>query len=337
MKMQEFGMESVNVCITTTIAKENLERITNVSPSVKLTSVAALFRGERHGDAAAKEKLDAILAKAEVAFGLRFPKNIIARAPKLKWMHVFLAGVDNFLDSQMLNSSVILTKTAGIQSAAMSEFIIGRMLMFAKHAPTYFQSKQKKQWERLDSSILRSKTLGIVGLGNVGQELARLAKAFGIRVIATRRSAKQVGRARNVDVMLPPNQLHQLLADSDFVALTLPITPETNKLIGEEELHAMKSTAYLINISRGQIVDEEALIQALDKHWIAGAALDVFTSEPLPINNKLWELPNVIFSPHVAASMEDYPVLATELFCENLRRYLNGKKLLNVVSKGKKY
>tara|TARA_Y100000031_G_scaffold111295_1_gene122714 strand:- start:31 stop:435 length:405 start_codon:yes stop_codon:yes gene_type:complete len=132
-------------------------------------------------------------------------------------------------------------------------------------------------------------------------------------------------------------QLQQLLAESDFVVLALPLTPETNKFFGEEELRAMKSTAYLINIARGGVVDEEVLIRALDEHWIAGAGLDVFAAEPLPTDSRLWELPNVILSPHVSGGMEDYTIEATELFSENLRRYLNGKKLLNVVDKKKGY
>jgi phosphoglycerate dehydrogenase-like enzyme len=131
--------------------------------------------------------------------------------------------------------------------------------------------------------------------------------------------------------------LPQLLSDSDFVVLALPLTPETNNLIGEEELLTMKPTAYLINISRGNIVDEAALTRALEENWIAGAGLDVFVTEPLPIESRLWELPNVIFSPHVAAEIEDYDVQATRLFADNLRRYLSGKRLRNVVDKKRGY
>ncbi len=176
-------------------------------------------------------------------------------------------------------------------------------------------------------------------MGSIGREVARLAKAFGMRVVATRRSAKRLERARYVDMIFPREQLRRLLAESDFVALTLPFTPETNKLIGEEELRTMKPTAYLINISRGDIVDEEALIRALEEDWIAGAGLDVFTTEPLPTDSRLWELSNVIFSPHISGggSSGGNVVPATKLFSENLRRYLSGKKLLNVVDKRKGY
>jgi phosphoglycerate dehydrogenase-like enzyme len=158
-----------------------------------------------------------------------------------------------------------------------------------------------------------------------------------MRVIAIRRSASRVASARYVDMLLPREHLLQLLSDSDFVVLSLPLTPETNELIGEEELRMMKSTAYLINIARGSIVDEKALTRALDEKWIAGAGLDVFAIEPLPTDSKLWEFPNVILSPHIASGMEDYIAQATKIFCENLRRYLNRKRLLNAVSKKKGY
>ena len=128
-----------------------------------------------------------------------------------------------------------------------------------------------------------------------------------------------------------------MLAESDFVVLALPYTPETDKLIGEKELRAMKSTAYLVNIGRGTTVDEEALVRALDEHWIAGAGLDAFATEPLPTDSKLWELPNVIYSPHMSGGGEDVAMIATELFCENLRRYMSGKRLLNIVNKKRGY
>ena len=326
-------MKQVNVFVTTNISKENIERIANADAAVKLTSVAALCKGERNGDAEATAKLNALLPQAEVAFGLKFPDDMIARAPNLKWIQVFLAGIDGFKAKGLLPDNIVFAKTAGIQGTTMAESIIVRMLMFAKQMPTYFQQKLAKTWERSESITLRGKTLGILGLGNVGKELARLAKAFGMRVIANRRSAKKVGRAQNVDLLLPSSHLHQLLKESDFVALTLPLTPDTEKMIGTKEFDAMKSSAYIINISGGQIIDEDALIVALESKQIAGAGLDVFAVEPLPQESVLWTMPNVIISPHIAASMDGYPELATELFCENLRRYIHGKKLLNVVDK----
>ncbi|MFC2071297.1 D-2-hydroxyacid dehydrogenase [Chloroflexota bacterium] len=326
-------MESINVLVSGVLGEECLQQISSISPRIKLTDVSDLFRAEQRGDSVFKEKLDALLAEAEVMFGFRLPQNVIARAPKLKWVQVMSAGVNRFLDADMVESPVMITSVSGIHATPISEFVLGLMLMFVKQAPLCFQLKQEKQWRRFTSSVLRSKTVGVVGFGSIGREVARLAKTFGMRVLATRRSAKRVGRARYVDIMLPREQLRQLFAESDFVVLTLPLTAETTKLIGEEELRTMKSTAYLINIARGGVVDEEALIRALDEGWIAGAGLDVFVTEPLPPESRLWEFPNVILSPHVSGSMEGYAVRATELFSENLRRYLNGKKLLNVVDK----
>ena len=327
-------MELVNVLVISAIGDECLQQITSVSPKIKLTDVSDLFRAEQRGDSASKEKLDALLAEAEVICGLRLPQNVITRAPKLKWVQVIGAGVDRFLDTDIMGSSVIMTNVSGIHATSISEFILGRMLMFVKQAPLYFQLKQ---WKRFPPTVLRSKTVGIVGLGSIGREVARLSKAFGMKVVATRRSTERVGQARYVDIMLPRQQLQQLLSDSDFVVLTLPLTSETKGLIGEEELRTMKSTAYLINIARGGVVDEEALIRALDEHWIAGAGLDVFTTEPLPADSRLWELSNVILSPHISGGREDYTIRATAVFLKNLRRYLNGKKLLNVVDKKKGY
>jgi len=326
-------VETVNVLVNTPIGDQLLQQITDVSPRIRLSNVYELARAEQKADFTGKGELDALLAEAEVIYGFRFPRSMIVRAPRLKWVQVMSAGVDRFLDDEFRQSSVMMTNVSGIHATPIGELVLELMLMFAKQAPLCFQLKQDKQWQRFMPTVLRDKMVGIVGLGSIGREVARLAKAFGMRVVATRRSAKQVARARYVDMLLPREQLTRLLSESDFVVLSLPFTSETNQLIGEKELRTMKPTAYLINIARGSIVDEEVLIRALDEHWIAGAGLDVFATEPLHPDSRLWELPNVIFSPHIAGGMEDYNVRATELFCENLRRYLSGKNLLNVINK----
>lgn len=330
-------MGPVNVLINAPIGDELLLQITNVSPRIRLSNVYELARAEQRGDFARKDELDALLAETEVIYGFRLPNDVIARAPKLKWVQVMSAGVDRFLDNEFRQSSVMMTNVSGIHAIPIGEIVLEQMLMFAKQAPLCFRLKQEKQWKRFMPTVLRYKTVGIVGLGNIGREVARLAKAFGMRVVATRRSTKRVARAKHVDILLPKEQLPRLLQESDFVVLALPFTSDTNRLIGEKELRTMKPTAYLINIARGNIVDEEALIRALDEHWIAGAGLDVFATEPLPADSRLWEFPNVIFSPHIAGGMEDYNMRATELFCDNLRRYLSGENLFNVIDKKKGY
>jgi len=334
-------MESVNVLVIgpkehMPISTECRQQIIAISPRIKLQDVSDLVSAEQRGDSAAKEQLDALLAEVEVIYGSMPPRNLFSRAPRLRWIHTMLAGVDPFLNANIAHSPVILTKTRGIHSQ-ISELAFEMILMLAKEAPLCFRLKQEKRWQQFNTLPLRSKTVGIVGLGSIGKDVARLAKAFGMRVIATRRSAKRVARSRYADTVLPGEQLPALLSESDFVVLTLPITSETKKMIGEKELRAMKSTAYLINVARGSIVDEEALIRALSENWIAGAGLDTFATEPLPPDSKLWELPNVIITPHIAGRVPNIDIKATELFCENLRRYLKGKKLLNVVDKKKGY
>ena len=330
-------MESINLLVTTALDEASMKQITIVSSRIKLTNVSELVQAEQKGDAAAKKQLDALLAVTEIIYGFRLPENVIARAPKLKWFQTMSAGVDRFLDDKFRRSSVIMTSVSGIHTVPIGELVLELMLMLAKQASLAFQQKQQQQWKPFLPMVLRSKTVGIVGLGHIGREVARLAKAFGMRVVATRRSARQSQRARYVDRLFAPDQLLQLLSESDFVVLTLPLTKETHKIIGEAELRSMKPTAYLINVARGQVVDEEALARVLEEHRIAGAGLDVFTREPLPADSRLWKLPNVIISPHIAGYMENYSEQATAVFCENLRRYLGGKRLINVVGKERGY
>jgi len=336
-------MDFVNLLVVSRISEESKRQIEAVSPRIKLWDTSHLWsaptkvRDEHQKEDFSSKEFDALLAQAEVIYGFRPPQNVIARAPKLKWIQGMLAGVDYFLDKEIVRSPVIVTNTSGIHATPVSEAALEMMLMLAKHAPVFFQQKQQRKWQRFLPELLHSKTAGIVGLGNIGKEVARLSKAFGMRVLATRRSVRRAGQARNVDKLLPKEDLPELLSESDFVVLTLPFTTETNKMIGERELKTMKPTAFLINVGRGETVDEEALIRALEERWIAGAGLDTYVTEPLPESSKLWELPNVFISPHVSGMLKNYDIVANQLFCENLRRYLNGKKLLNVVNKKRGY
>ncbi|MFH1775699.1 MAG: D-2-hydroxyacid dehydrogenase [Chloroflexota bacterium] len=328
-------MEAVNLVLTYAIGAETRRRIADLSPRVKLHDAADLVLAERNGDFSSREQLDAMLAEAEIIYGFRLPTNVISRAPGLKWIQTMLAGVDHILDSELLNSPVILTNSGGLHGTSMSEFALHLMLMFAKGAPRCFELKQSRKWERFSPAMLRSQTAGIIGLGKVGHEVARLAKACGMRVVAV--DAKRLARARYVNMVLPPERLGELLKESDFVIITLPLTPETRNLMGEAQFRAMKPGAYFINIGRGAIADEAALVHALEEKWISGAGLDAFATEPLPPDSRLWDFPNVIFSPHIAGTLPNYPVAATELFLKNLRHYLEGRKLFNIVNKQRGY
>jgi len=338
-------MDSLNVLVVTPAFenqaagadRESLRRIRDVDPRIKVKDAAALVAAELRGDNSQLEKLDTLLAWADVIFGLVAPPNTIARATRLKWIQVISAGVDRWIGTDVWKSAVIITGVSGIHATPIGEFVMALMLMFAKNAPLGFKMMNTRQWRRYPVQTLRGRTVGIVGLGHIGTEVARLSKAFGMKVLATRRSTKMPGKARNVDLLLPQSRMKQMLAKSDFVVLSVPLTPETHHIIGERELNAMKPSARLINIGRGQLVDEEVLIRALDKKLIAGAGMDVTYTEPLPKESRLWSFENVIISPHVSGGREDYMRYATDLFCENLRRYLAGRKLLNVVDRDKGY
>ncbi len=330
-------MPPVKVVVTSAVGARCLEHIVAVGKRVSVTDVSSLFRGELTGDAKARAHLDTELAEAEVIFGLRLPQNVLTRAPNLKWIQVMSAGVDRFLDADMRRSPVKMTNVSGIHATPIGEFVAGLMLMFVKLSPQCFGMKEEKRWQRIYPSVLSGKTLGVVGLGSNGREIARLGKAFGMTVVATRRSARSGDRARYVDTLLPADRLDTLLHESDFVVLAVPFTRETERLIGERQLRQMRKTAFLINVARGGIIDEDALVRALTEKAIAGAGLDVFATEPLPADSPLWHLPNAIVSPHISGSREDYVLRATELFADNLRRYLAGKRLVNVVDKRRGY
>jgi D-2-hydroxyacid dehydrogenase (NADP+) len=317
--------------------KECLRLIRSVSPGIKVRDGAALAMAERAGDHSGKKKLDALLAWADVIYGLWALQNTMARAPKLRWIQVISAGVDRWIGTDVWQSRVVLTGVSGIHAIPIGEFAMLLMLMFAKNTLLGFKMMRSRRWRRYQAGILQGKTVGIVGLGHIGREVARLSKTFGMKTVATRRSSTKPGTARHVDLLLPPKRLKQMLAASDFIVVCVPLTPETRHIIGKSELDAMRPSAVLINVGRGHLIDEKALIRALEKKQIAGAGLDVTYTEPLPKDSPLWRLDNVILSPHISGDMEDYMLRATGVFCENLRRYLDGKKLLNVVDRKKGY
>jgi D-2-hydroxyacid dehydrogenase (NADP+) len=329
--------DEINVLVVNKIDEEGLRKIASVSPRIKVMTSWHLWDAQ---DTTSGKETDSnspefreMLAKAEIIYGFRPPRDVLKRAPNLKWIQTVLAGVDHFLDQDLRDSPVLVTNSSGIHGIQIAELVFEYMLMFVKMAPMYYDYQHQKKWDRHILGRLYGKTLGIIGLGQIGKRIALLGKAFGMRVIATRRSAKKITRAPYVDVVYPRTELNQLLTESDFVVLVLPATSETLNMIGKKELELMKSTSYLINVGRGNTVDEEALIEALQEKRIAGAGLDAYLIEPLPLNSKLWELPNVILTPHVGGPIEDYFQKTTDLFCKNLKLYIEGKKLINKVDK----
>jgi phosphoglycerate dehydrogenase-like enzyme len=261
----------------------------------------------------------------------RLPAGSVASAHSLKWIHSIGAGVDGILTPDVLKSNVVVTSSSGIHREPISEHVLAFMLSFVRRFHTFARQQMRKEWKRYELEELAGKTLGIIGLGEIGSEIAVKAKAFGMRVIAVKRTPGQ--KPSYVDALWTQDRLKNLLGESDFVVLSLPLTSETRGFIGEPEMKAMKKSAYFINISRGKIVQEAKLIQALREGWIAGAGLDVFAEEPLPEKSELWEMPNVIITPHVAGSNPRYTERAMAIFEENLQRFLEGKELVNLVDK----
>jgi D-2-hydroxyacid dehydrogenase (NADP+) len=281
-----------------------------------------------------KDDLRKVISDAEILVCFSVDKEAFLAAKKLKWIHCGSAGVDQLLFPEFLKSGVILTTSRGIHGEAISDHVMAMVLAFSRGLVRSWNCKQRREWcpvevmrQRFE---LKGKTIAIVGMGTIGRELARKAKAFGLKVVATRNRVRRGEKTRHVDRLLSKTKLLEVLHDADIVVTAVPYTRETHHMIGPRELASMKQTAILINVARGEVVDEPALIDALSNGKIAGAGLDVFEQEPLSSESRLWEMENVILTPHIAGSMSDYFKKVGEIFRRNLNRYLSHKPLLNL-------
>jgi phosphoglycerate dehydrogenase-like enzyme len=259
------------------------------------------------------------------------PDELVQHMPRLKWLHVTRGGVNAYLTPALKARPIHVTGSKGIHGTVFSEFALACMFMLAKRLPECLDAQKQRKWQRLQPVELEGQTLGIAGLGVAGTDLARKAKALGMRIIATKRTPEQ--KPDFVDELGAPDFLTRLLPQSDFVVLLLASVPSTFSIIGEPELRRMKKTAYLINLSGGRAIEESLLVRALKEGWIAGAVLDAFAKQPLPETSELWDLPNVIVTPRIAGvTSEKWPALLP-IFRDNLRRFLAGEPLRNLVNK----
>lgn len=282
-----------------------------------------------------EESMLAGIADAEVAFSSRINEDAFALAPSLKWVHSPAAGVGAMLFPEMRASDVLLSNSRGMNARPVAEHAIALMFALVRRLPQALEGQRTGKWLQAELSSLptiQGRTMGIVGLGAIGSRLARMAAALGMRVIATRRDPK-AERPPEVAEVMPPDALSRLLAESDVVVITAPLTEETRGMIGGAEMALMKPTAVLINVSRGKLVREKDLVEALAAGRLAAAGLDVFEREPLSADSPLRGMPNVLLTPHIAGFREDYWEAAVELFAENLRRFRAGWPLLNLVDK----
>lgn len=337
-------MASLKVLIAVELEERHLKSLAAAHPNVEfMYGTEAIFgydaRYNRPPGAATAAHLDpdAALGQMEVMLSLRFPRSVVERALNLKWIQVLSAGVNWLSGHPILKTDVVVTSANGVAAIPIAEWVVCAMLMLVKRIPFATQNHRERRWLKYTGGELNTKTIGIVGLGHIGTEVARKAKAMGMRVLAIRRSADSGPLPDYVDQMYPRERLLDLLSASDFVALCVPLTAETEKVIGEAELRAMRPSAFLINISRGGVIDEPVLIRALKEGWIAGAGLDVFAQEPLPPESELWDLPNLIMTPHTSSTSEYQTDRIVELFSENIRRYIAGEKMINVMDKSKGY
>ena len=279
-----------------------------------------------------------MLAEAEVLYD--FPRghvrDLTEVAPKLRWLQASMAGAGEVAKKAgLLETDVVVTTASGVYSGPLAEFVVMAMLQHAKGLDRLRRNKAEKAWRQTHASSLEGATLCIVGMGNIGRAVADRIRPFGTRVVGVKRTVREDDPAwHHADELYSTNRLHDALSEADYVAVTLPGTPETYRLVDAEAISAMKQGTYFINIGRGSVVDEGALVESLRSGHLSGAALDVFEVEPLPQESPLWEFDNVIISPH---STDNLPGLTnklqTDLFCENLRRYLDGEPLLNVLDK----
>ena len=299
----------------------------------------AYFQARQKGPevvAAAIEDLRQSIAEGEILYGLRFDREMVSLMPRLRWVQAMTAGVDHLLKIGLPEREIRLT-CSRIHRVQIGEYVLMMLLALTKRLPELLRAQAEHRWAGLLLDEIYEKTLGVVGLGTIGTRVAEIGKFLGMRVVACRRRPPEVEHDDLIDRWYPSARLREMLAECDYVVLAVPSTAETARLIGTAELQAMKPTAYLINIARGSVIDEAALVGALRDRQIAGPALDVFTKEPLPADSPLWDLPNVILTPHVSGPTPRYTERAVGLFRENLRRYLAGEPLLNEVDPNRGY
>ncbi|MDX1674361.1 MAG: D-2-hydroxyacid dehydrogenase [Longimicrobiales bacterium] len=286
---------------------------------------------------ASSRALEAVQGGAEVYMGFGVPAELLREGPSLRWVHSGAAGVRGSLTPELVRSDVVFTNSAGIHGPPVAETVIGYLLHFARGLDLAVRSQAKGRWDKsaFDAEAapvreLASSTVGIVGLGGIGQEVAQRARALGARVMGTRRRPVPVD---GVEVLTGDGALDRVLAESHYVVLTVPETEETTGLMDAATLARMRTDAVLVNVSRGGLVDDDALLEALEGRRLRGAALDTFSVEPLPEGHPLWTAPRTLITPHTSAYTHRFWDREAALLLDNLRRYRTGEPLRNVVDK----
>jgi phosphoglycerate dehydrogenase-like enzyme len=308
------------------VTEEQLEEIRRAAPDRRVV---------RTQD---QSEIESMVDEIEIVVG-HLPRELFARATKLRWMQQWGAGADWLMNHpEVVEMDFVLTSASGVHAIPITEHIFAFLFSLGRGFHKAMRGQVERKWRKIQSDDLYElpdKTMLLIGVGAIGEQTAKIAAALNMRVIGVRRDPS-VG-AEGVDQMVGNDQLLDVLPEADFVVLTVPLTAETEGMIGERELHAMKQSAYIINIGRGKTIDQDALIRALQEGRIAGAGLDVTDPEPLPEDSPLWDLENVIITAHYSGLTPHYNERAMEIFMDNLQRYQAGEELRNVVNKNLGY
>jgi phosphoglycerate dehydrogenase-like enzyme len=310
-------MENLRVWIRLALPENELRSLTSEFPGVEFVG----------GDAGASKaaEIDAVFTEDSLA------DDLVARMARFRWLHVTRGGLNAYLTPAVKSRPIQLTGSKGIHGRSFTEFAIGAIFALAKKLPECWDAQREKKWQRVNTDEVAGKTLGIVGLGTIGSELAEKARALGMRVLATKRTPG--AKPDYVEELGGPDFLPRMLPQADFLVLCLASIPSTTDIIGEKELRAMKRSAYLINLTGGKAIDEKLLTRALKEKWIAGAALDAFAKQPLAQDSELWNLPNVMITARIAGAAAQKWELLLPIFKDNLTRFLAGEPLRNLVDK----
>ena len=336
----------INVLIASYLEPAHVERIRAVSERLQVVYEPQLLPPPRYPadhtsiitrSAEDEARWRALLAEAEVLFDFDHTNRqaLPELAPRLRWVQATSAGIGQFVQRMGYAErmpGVTYTTASGVHAQPLAEFCAMAMLMFSRNYWQMQRLQAERRWERFGATDLAGRTLAVLGAGRVGTAVARLGKALGMTVLGVKRTvAGSDPAAVGCDELYGPEQLGEVLPRAEFLVIITPHTPATDRLIGAAELAMLPQGAVLINIGRGQVIDEAALIDALRTGHLGGAALDVFENEPLPAESPLWDLPNVLVSPHSASTSDRENARLTDLFCDNLRRYIAGEPLRNVL------
>ncbi len=323
-------MPSLNLLVIAEPTGSYLSLLPELGPGVTYEVTKDVARAEELAPAA-----DIILTGVGAAGAT--VKAAIDKAEKLQWLHSLSAGVDHLMATRLRQSDIPVTNAKGAYSQSLGEYCLAAMLYFAKDLNRMRKSQTSGKWDVFDVDMLAGKTLGILGYGDIGKAAARRAKAFDMKIIALRRRPDRSAGDETADEIWGMDRKLELMAASDYLLLAMPATPDTKGIVSKPELRAMKSDGVIINLGRGNAIDEKSLITALQEKWIRGAALDVFEVEPLPDGHVFYHLDNILVSAHTADHTSTWTEDSMRIFLDNFARFIKGEALLNMVDKGVGY